>query len=53
MNILDIERLRLRTIEIDGAAFYYELVNDPTWLEFIGDRVYAVSTTRAATISCG
>ena len=38
MNILDTERLRLRTIEVDDAAFYYELVNDPTWLEFIGDK---------------
>ncbi|MBV6324830.1 GNAT family N-acetyltransferase [Duganella violaceipulchra] len=38
MKILDTERLTLRTIGVDDAAFYYELVNDPTWLEFIGDK---------------
>ncbi|MES2162392.1 MAG: GNAT family N-acetyltransferase [Pseudomonadota bacterium] len=38
MKILDTERLTLRTITVDDAAFYYELVNDPTWLEFIGDK---------------
>jgi len=38
MKILDTERLSLRTIAADDAAFYYELVNDPTWLEHIGDK---------------
>ena len=38
MKILDTERLTLRTIDADDAAFYYELVNDPTWLEHIGDK---------------
>jgi len=37
MMILETARLRLRTITADDAPFYYELVNDPTWLEFIGD----------------
>ncbi|MQA21083.1 GNAT family N-acetyltransferase [Rugamonas rivuli] len=38
MKILDTERLTLRTITPDDAVFYYDLVNDPTWLEFIGDK---------------
>ncbi|SFL69708.1 GNAT family N-acetyltransferase [Rugamonas rubra] len=38
MHILDTERLTLRTIEVDDAAFYLELVNDPSWLRYIGDR---------------
>ncbi|USX15638.1 GNAT family N-acetyltransferase [Oxalobacteraceae bacterium OTU3CAMAD1] len=51
MNILDTERLRLRTIEVDDAAFYYELVNDPTWLEFIGDKgIRSLDDARAAII---
>ena len=31
-------RLRLREITYDDAAFVMELVNDPDWLRFIGDR---------------
>ena len=51
MNILDTERLRLRTIEVDDAAFYYELVNDPTWLEYIGDKgIRSVEDARVAII---
>lgn len=51
MNILDTERLRLRTIDVDDAAFYYELVNDPTWLEFIGDKgIRSVEGARTAII---
>jgi RimJ/RimL family protein N-acetyltransferase len=51
MHILDTERLRLRTIEIDDAAFYYELVNDPTWLEFIGDKgIRSLDDARTAII---
>lgn len=51
MNILDTERLRLRTIEVDDAAFYYELVNDPTWLEFIGDKgIRSLEDARTAIV---
>lgn len=38
MYILETERLRLRTITFDDAAFYLELVNDPSFIEHIGDR---------------
>jgi RimJ/RimL family protein N-acetyltransferase len=51
MKILETERLNLRTIEADDAAFYYELVNDPTWLEFIGDKgIYSVGAARTAIV---
>ena len=32
------ERLRLRRLTLDDAAFIRELVNDPDWIRFIGDR---------------
>ncbi len=51
MHILDTERLRLRTIEEDDAPFYYELVNDPTWIEFIGDKgILSVEGARRAIV---
>lgn len=51
MKILETERLILRTIVPDDAAFYYELVNDPTWLEHIGDKgIRSVEGARSAII---
>ena len=51
MKILETERLRLRTINPDDAAFYYQLVNDPTWLEHIGDKgIRSVEQARTALI---
>jgi RimJ/RimL family protein N-acetyltransferase len=51
MKILETERLTLRTINPDDAAFYYELVNDPTWLEHIGDKgIRSVEAARTAII---
>lgn len=51
MIILDTARLRLRTIDTDDAKFYFELVNDPTWLQFIGDKgIRSVEQARAAII---
>jgi RimJ/RimL family protein N-acetyltransferase len=38
MHILDTERLRLRTLGLDDAPFYLQVVNDPGFIEFIGDR---------------
>ena len=38
MNVLETERLILRWLSADDAAFILELVNDPGWLRFIGDR---------------
>lgn len=38
MTVLETERLRLRRFTVDDTAFILELVNDPSWLRFIGDR---------------
>ena len=37
-EILATQRLRLRKLSLDDAAFILKLVNDPSWLEFIGDK---------------
>jgi len=38
MTVLESARLRLRPLTADDAAFILELVNEPAWLQFIGDR---------------
>ena len=38
MDVIETARLRLRPLTPDDAAFIYELVNDPDWIRFIGDR---------------
>lgn len=38
MKILETDRLNLRLLRTDDAAFIFELLNDPSWLQFIGDR---------------
>lgn len=38
MKVLETERLRLRWLTPDDAPFMLELVTDPTWIEFVGDR---------------
>jgi len=38
MSRIETERLILRQFTIDDAAFVLELVNDPAWLQHIGDR---------------
>jgi RimJ/RimL family protein N-acetyltransferase len=51
MKILETQRLALRTINADDDLFYYELVNDPTWLEFIGDKgIRTVADARTAIL---
>ena len=37
-TILETERLLLREITIEDAYFLFQLMNDPDWLQFIGDR---------------
>ena len=36
--VLETERLLLRTPTTDDAAFMLRLVNEPSWLQYIGDR---------------
>ena len=38
MKVLETERLILRWLTADDAPFILELLNDPAWLRFIGDR---------------
>ena len=38
MNVFDTGRLHLRWLTLDDAPFIFRLVNDPSWLRFIGDR---------------
>ena len=38
MQVLETDRLSLRRVGPDDAGFMYELMNDPGWLEYIGDR---------------
>ena len=38
MKVLETERLMLRRLDADDAAFVLRLVNEPTWLRYIGDR---------------
>lgn len=51
MLIIQTERLHLRTVSPDDAPFYLELVNDPSWIRFIGDRgIRTVDAARAAIL---
>ncbi len=38
MTILETERLRLRRLSLDDAAFILELLNEPSFLHFVGDK---------------
>ena len=38
MSVAETARLRLRELTAEDAAFVLELVNEPAWLTFIGDR---------------
>lgn len=38
MTVLETDRLALRRLTLGDAAFMRRLVNEPSWLEFIGDR---------------
>lgn len=37
-TILDTARLHLRQVVVDDAAFILRLLNEPSWLRFIGDK---------------
>lgn len=38
MKLIETERLRLRWITVEDANFIMELLNDPSWLKYIGDK---------------
>ena len=48
MNVLETDRLILRWLTAEDAPFIAELLNDPAWLRFIGDRhVRSIDDARA------
>lgn len=49
MKILETERLLLRHLSVDDAAFMLELMNEPSYIRFIGDR--KIRTLEGATVS--
>jgi len=51
MTIIETDRLRLRHFTLEDAEFARELVNDPAWLRFIGDR--GVRTLEDARVYIG
>ena len=46
MKVLETDRLILRRLTADDSEFILELLNDPSWLRFIGDK--GVRTLEAA-----
>ncbi len=47
MIVATTDRLRLRWLDLSDAAFVLELVNDPAWLRYIGDRgVHSLENAR-------
>jgi RimJ/RimL family protein N-acetyltransferase len=52
VQILATPRLRLRSASPDDAAFYFALVNDPAFIEHIGDRgIRTLDEARAALLT--
>jgi RimJ/RimL family protein N-acetyltransferase len=49
VSIIETERLSLRRLSSDDAPFYFGLVNEPSWLKYIGDKgVRSVEDAREA-----
>jgi RimJ/RimL family protein N-acetyltransferase len=38
LNVAETERLRVRWLNADDAAFIMELVNEPSWIRYIGEK---------------
>jgi RimJ/RimL family protein N-acetyltransferase len=53
MKVLETDRLMLRRFVLEDAAFVLELVNDPSWIQFIGDRRVATLDDARAYIENG
>jgi RimJ/RimL family protein N-acetyltransferase len=50
--VIETERLALRRLDLDDAAFIFELVNDPDWLRHIGDKnVRSLDDARAYLVN--
>lgn len=53
MTVLETQRLRLRPLGADDAAFILELLNEPAWGRFIGDRGVRTLDDARAYIAAG
>lgn len=52
MKILGTERLTLSLITLDDAYFYFELVNDPTWIANIRDmKIHTLEAARESILN--
>ena len=38
MIVTETERLRVRWLNVGDSAFIFELVNEPSWIQYIGDK---------------
>jgi RimJ/RimL family protein N-acetyltransferase len=38
LDVAETERLRVRWLHTDDAAFIFALLNEPSWIQFIGDK---------------
>ena len=38
MNIIETDRVTLKEAKLEDADFFFELLNSPNWIRFIGDR---------------
>jgi RimJ/RimL family protein N-acetyltransferase len=52
-TVLETPRLRLREFVADDAAFVLRLVNEPSWLEFIGDKGVRTQDDARAYLASG
>jgi [ribosomal protein S5]-alanine N-acetyltransferase len=52
-SVLETERLRLRELTLDDAPFVLRLLNDPSFLRYIGDRGVRNLTDARRYIACG
>ena len=53
MKVLETERLALRHLREDDAGFMLELVNDPAWIRYIGNKNIATEEDARAYIVRG
>jgi RimJ/RimL family protein N-acetyltransferase len=53
MIVRETSRLVLRRLTADDAAFIVELLNDPAWLQFIGDRGVRTTADALAYLQSG
>ncbi len=47
MKVTETKRLTLRWIEVEDAQFIFQLLNEPSWIQHIGDKgIYSVEDAR-------